>query len=142
MIHGVNIHISGIVQGVGFRPFVFNLASRLGLYGSVRNTSAGVDILADGPQEALEAFLGALRDEAPPLSRIDELTASYGPAQGFTGFEILHSESIPEAFQPISPDVATCPDCLRELYDPSDRRHHYPFINCTNRPRHDHTDIL
>ena len=132
MIRGASIHISGIVQGVGFRPFVYNLASRLGLAGWVRNTSAGVDIAADGPQEALEAFLRALREEAPPLSRIDDFDASYGAANGFTGFEILHSEAIPEAFQPISPDVAICPDCLRELFDPRDRRYMYPFINCTN----------
>ena len=85
-----------------------------------------------GRRSVLDAFVTALRDEAPPLSRIDDFLASYGPANGFTGFEILHSEAIAEAFQPISPDVAICPDCLRELYDPQDRRFHYPFINCTN----------
>jgi hydrogenase maturation protein HypF len=132
MIGGANIHISGIVQGVGFRPFVYNLASRFGLAGWVRNTSAGVDIAVDGPAETLAAFVQALHDEAPPLSRIDEFVAAYGPQNGFLGFEILHSEAIPDAFQPISPDVAICADCLRELFDPQDRRYHYPFINCTN----------
>jgi hydrogenase maturation protein HypF len=132
MIGGANIHISGIVQGVGFRPFVYNLASRLGLTGWVRNTSAGVEIAVDGPRESLEAFVQALRDEAPSLSRIDGFIASYGPLNGFIGFEILDSEAIPDAFQPISPDVAICADCLRELFDPDDRRYHYPFINCTN----------
>ncbi len=132
MMRGANIHISGIVQGVGFRPFVYNLASRLELSGWVRNTSAGVDIAVDGPQEALDEFVRALRDEAPPLSRIDEFSASLGKPSGFRGFEILHSETIPDAFQPISPDVAVCGDCLRELFDPRDRRYRYPFINCTN----------
>ncbi len=132
MNSGVNIHITGIVQGVGFRPFVYNLATRFQLNGWVRNTSAGVDIEVDGEQDVLDAFIKALRDEAPPLSRIDEFTASFGPSNGFRSFEILHSESIPEAFQPISPDVAICDDCLRELFDPKDRRYRYPFINCTN----------
>jgi hydrogenase maturation protein HypF len=132
MIRGAQIHISGIVQGVGFRPFVYNLAVRLHLAGWVRNTSAGVDIAVDGAQDTLEAFVKSLRDEAPPLSRIDEFVVSYGAAGGFIGFEILHSEAIPDAFQPISPDVAVCGDCLRELFDPSDRRYRYPFINCTN----------
>ncbi len=131
-MNGLQVHITGIVQGVGFRPFVYNLATRLKLNGWVRNTSAGVDIEVDGEQDILDAFVKALRDEAPPLSRIDELTASFRPANGFTSFDIFHSESIPSAFQPISPDVAICDDCLRELFDPSDRRYRYPFINCTN----------
>ena len=126
------IHISGIVQGVGFRPFVYNLATRLSLKGWVRNTSAGVDIEVDGERDVLDAFVKALSEEAPKLSHIDELTASFGPANGFRSFDIVHSESIDSAFQPISPDVAVCDDCLRELSDPSDRRYRYPFINCTN----------
>jgi hydrogenase maturation protein HypF len=129
---GVSIHITGIVQGVGFRPFVFSLAHRLGLAGWVRNTSAGVVIELDGPAESLQAFARAVRDEAPPLSRIDEMDVSYQLANGFVGFEIRDSESVPEAFQPISPDVAVCEDCLREMSDPQDRRFRYPFINCTN----------
>jgi len=131
-MHGLRIHISGIVQGVGFRPFVYGLATRLALKGWVRNTSAGVDIEVDGDKDILDSFLKAIRDEAPPLSRIDELTASFGPASGFSAFDIVHSESIPSAFQPISPDVAICDDCLREMLDPNDRRYRYPFINCTN----------
>jgi hydrogenase maturation protein HypF len=129
---GASIHISGIVQGVGFRPFVYNLAIGFDLAGWVRNTSAGVDIEVDGSKETLEAFVRALRDEAPALARIDEFTASYHTPNGFEEFEILHSEAIPEAFQPISPDVAICADCLRELFDSRDRRYRYPFINCTN----------
>lgn len=129
---GLRVHITGIVQGVGFRPFVYNLAARFDLKGWVRNTSAGVDIEVDGEQDVLDTFVKALQNEAPPLSRIDELTASFGPANGFRSFDIVHSEAIPSAFQPISPDVAICDDCLRELFDPSDRRYRYPFINCTN----------
>ncbi|HSL43777.1 MAG TPA: carbamoyltransferase HypF [Anaerolineales bacterium] len=129
---GLRVHITGIVQGVGFRPFVYNLATRHNLKGWVKNTSAGVDIEVDGDDEALNLFLQQLRDEAPPLSRIDEFTASFQPANGFNSLEILHSETVEGAFQPISPDVCICPDCLRELFDPNDRRYRYPFINCTN----------
>ncbi len=131
-MQGLRVHITGIVQGVGFRPFVYNLATRLDLKGWVKNTSAGVDIEVDGDKDILDSFIRSLRDEAPTLSRIDELTASFRHANGFRAFDILHSESIPSAFQPISPDVAICDDCLRELFDPSDRRYRYPFINCTN----------
>lgn len=131
-MNGLQVRISGIVQGVGFRPFVYRLAVRHNLKGWVRNTSAGVEIEVDGEQDALQDFLQALRQEAPPLSRIDTLTASFRPANGFATFDILHSEAIPAAFQPISPDIAICSDCLRELFDPNDRRYRYPFINCTN----------
>ncbi len=131
-MRGLSVHITGIVQGVGFRPFVYNLATKLNLNGWVKNTSAGVDIEVDGEQDVLDSFVKALRDEAPPLSQIDELTASPRPASGFTSFDIRHSESVDGAFQPIPPDVAICDDCLRELFDPNDRRYLYPFINCTN----------
>ncbi|MBI3161502.1 MAG: carbamoyltransferase HypF, partial [Chloroflexi bacterium] len=129
---GLHVHISGIVQGVGFRPFIYNLASRLQLKGWVKNTSAGVEVEVDGDKDSLDSFLQSIRDEAPALSRIDEFSASFRPANGFRSFDILHSESISSAFQPISPDVCICEDCLRELFDPSDRRYLYPFINCTN----------
>jgi hydrogenase maturation protein HypF len=129
---GARIHITGIVQGVGFRPFVYGLATRLALKGWVRNTSAGVEIEVDGPTEALEEFISDLRGEAPPLSRIDSFQVDWIPANGFSSFEIVHSEGRPEDFIPISPDVSICPDCLEELFDPEDRRYRYPFINCTN----------
>ncbi len=116
-MQGLRVHITGIVQGVGFRPFVYNLATRLDLKGWVKNTSAGVEIEVDGNQDVLDLFVKTLRDEAPSLSRIDDLSASPQPAG---------------AFQPISPDVSVCPDCLREMLDPNDRRYRYPFINCTN----------
>ncbi len=132
VMQGLRVHITGIVQGVGFRPFVYNLATRLEIKGWVKNTSAGVEIEVDGDKDALDLFIQKLRDEAPALSRIDEFSASFRPANGFSSFEIRHSESVEGAFQPISPDVSICLDCLRELFDPNDRRYHYPFINCTN----------
>jgi hydrogenase maturation protein HypF len=126
------ITIRGVVQGVGFRPFVYNLAERFELYGWVLNNSAGVEIEAEGSCEAVEAFVAALRDEAPPLSHIESLEAQEAPLHGYDHFEIRHSERQEGRYQLISPDIATCPDCLRELLDPADRRHRYPFINCTN----------
>ncbi|MEJ2606244.1 MAG: carbamoyltransferase HypF [Anaerolineales bacterium] len=131
-IRGARIHVDGVVQGVGFRPFVHGLAQRLQLTGWVRNTSAGVDILVDGTQEAISAFLAALENDAPALARIDGIQSEVTGANGFSIFEIVHSEEIEGAFQPISPDVSVCADCLRELNDPQDRRYRYPFINCTN----------
>ncbi len=130
--HGVRIHIDGVVQGVGFRPFVFNLAKRLALYGWVQNTSGGVDIEADGSSEVLDQFINILQTEAPPLSSIDNIKTTFIPAQGFKKFEIIHSTPIEGAFQPISPDVSICSDCMRELSNSQDRRFRYPFINCTN----------
>ena len=117
-LRGARIHITGIVQGVGFRPFVYGLAVRLGLSGWVRNTSAGVDIEVDGTADALDAFVTSLKSELPPLARMDSLDVSIRARAGFTGFEIMHSEALAGAFQPISPDVSICPDCLRELLDP------------------------
>jgi len=131
-LSGARVHITGIVQGVGFRPFVYSLAIRLGLLGWVRNTSAGVDIQVDGTEEALDEFSDALQKSYPPLARIDSIQIEYCSPNGYTNFDILHSEPIPGAFIPISPDVSICDDCLRELFDPQDRRYLYPFINCTN----------
>lgn len=131
-VKGARIHIRGIVQGVGFRPFVNSQAQRFGLSGWVRNTSAGVDIEVDGEAQALEDFFQALQDQAPPLARIDEIETTWQEVNGYHGFEIRHSEGAPEDFLPVSPDVAICEDCLRELLDPLDRRYRYPFINCTN----------
>lgn len=130
--YGLRIHLTGVVQGVGFRPFVYGLAQRYALTGWVRNSSSGVDIELDGPAAELAAFAEALTSELPPLARIDRLETAERPPNGFTHFDILASKSEPGAFQPISPDMAICPDCLRELFDPADRRYRYPFINCTN----------
>ena len=123
---------TGVVQGVGFRPFVYGLATRLDLKGWVCNTSSGVVIEIEGCPEAVNEFRLALTRDAPPLARIDQLAVEPLPLNHFTRFEIRESESQPHAFQPISPDISICPDCLRELFDPKDRRYLYPFINCTN----------
>ncbi len=131
-MQGVHLHITGIVQGVGFRPFVYNLAQRLQLMGWVKNTSAGVEIEIDGEPAQIADFVQRLQSELPPLAKIDSLRQTPLPASGFSQFEIIHSQALEGAFQPISPDVATCPDCLRELFDPQDRRYRYPFLNCTN----------
>lgn len=129
---GLRVHITGIVQGVGFRPFVYNLATRLGLKGWVNNTSAGVDIHIEGEEAQLKSFIEKLSSEKPALAVIDRIETWQVPLEHFTTFDIQHSTSIEGAFQPISPDVAVCDDCLRELFDPKDRRYRYPFINCTN----------
>jgi hydrogenase maturation protein HypF len=129
---GTRIHITGIVQGVGFRPFVFNQALQKGLTGWVCNTSAGVDIEVIGEAGDIDLFMAALKSEAPPLARIDSFEAHHVPIQEYRSFEIIQSKPVAEAFQPISPDICICPDCLKELFEPADRRYRYPFINCTN----------
>ncbi|MBE2268044.1 MAG: carbamoyltransferase HypF, partial [Anaerolinea sp.] len=131
-VTAVEIHITGVVQGVGFRPFVYKLAGHYRLTGWVRNTSAGVDIHAEAAPDVLRAFLEALVANPPPLARIDAVTTVERAPEGFTAFEILSSAAITDAFQPISADIAICADCLRELRDPADRRYRYPFINCTH----------
>lgn len=129
---GTRIHITGIVQGVGFRPFIYNQALQHDLTGWVCNTSAGVDIEVNGDPDQITSFIQVIKKLAPPLSRIDSLDFREIPTNHFMGFEIIPSKNLSEAFQPISPDIGICPDCLRELFDPSDRRFQYPFINCTN----------
>ena len=126
------LFVTGVVHGVGFRPYVYGLATRLGLTGWVCNTSAGVIVEIEGAPDSVDEFGAALTRDAPPLARIDQVTSELLAPDGFTAFEIRHSQAQPGEFQPISPDVAICPDCLRELFDPADRRYRYPFINCTN----------
>ncbi|MBI4786081.1 MAG: acylphosphatase, partial [Chloroflexi bacterium] len=129
------ILVTGVVQGVGFRPFVYQVAMNARLVGWVANTSAGVEIEIEGDEPALEMFARALREEKPPLARIDSTSIQDISSNGqshCTGFEIRASVPLAGAFQPISPDISICPDCLRELFDPNDRRYRYPFINCTN----------
>ncbi len=133
-MQGEHIHIDGIVQGVGFRPFVYRLARAHALSGWVRNSSQGVDIEVWGPDDARDAFARALQAQAPPLARITAIRRHPLPANGHdpaAGFVILASRD-ETGFTLVSPDVATCPDCLRELFDPTDCRYRYPFINCTN----------
>jgi hydrogenase maturation protein HypF len=129
---GTRIHITGIVQGVGFRPFVFSQAVQKGLTGWVCNTSAGVDIEVNGQTFDISQFIQAIKTKAPPLARIDSFDVQQIAINNYETFEIIDSKTVTDAFQPISPDIAICPDCIRELFDPKDRRYRYPFINCTN----------
>jgi hydrogenase maturation protein HypF len=124
--------VSGVVQGVGFRPFVYRLALEEALAGFIGNDTDGVTIEVEGPGERVEAFLGRLRTEAPPLARIDSIEVRELAANGETGFRIVASEVLGRVSTGIPADAATCPDCLRELLDPQDRRYRYPFLNCTN----------
>ena len=141
------IEVSGIVQGVGFRPYVYRLATGRHLRGTIRNTPAGVTIEIQGPAETVQNFVEHLSAEAPPLARITSLAVhdvpcvavqisavQIGAVQtgGDQDFRIVHSREGEEVRTLISPDVAICPDCLRELFDSNDRRYRYPFINCTN----------
>ena len=127
-----HIHIIGIVQGVGFRPFIFNLASDYDLTGWVCNSASGVDIEISGPSEILDQFSADISQKAPPLSQIDSITVEEIPLQDFPDFQIISSQDKASDFIPISPDVAICAQCQAELFDPKDRRYRYPFINCTN----------
>jgi hydrogenase maturation protein HypF len=124
--------IRGIVQGVGFRPFVHRIAARFGLAGSVTNDPGGVVIRAEGDPGGLASFRKALTEEAPPASRIVRITARRIAPQGISGFSIGASGRGGTTLSTIPPDIATCPLCLAELRNPSDRRYGYPFINCTN----------
>ncbi len=126
------IAICGVVQGVGFRPFVYRLAREHGLAGWVLNHSGGVEIEVEGPSVGLEAFWRDLQAESPPLARIEGISAVDYPPNGYTTFEIRESRAEEGRYQLVSPDIATCPDCQRELFDPADRRYRYPFTNCTN----------
>ena len=124
--------VRGAVQGVGFRPFIFRLATGLQLAGWVNNSPQGVFIEVEGPRMTLEKFLLRLETEKPPRSFIQSLEASWLDAVGFTGFEIRESETGGGKTALVLPDIATCPDCRREIFDPQNRRYRYPFTNCTN----------
>ena len=125
------IAVTGAVQGTGFRPFVFRLAESLGLAGSVRNTPYGVVIRVEGPEDRVAELARRLEREAPPAAVVRGVDVEWVPAVGAQRFEILASETGPEPVVAMLPDLATCPDCLRELNDPADRRYRYPFLNCT-----------
>ena len=129
----ITIRVRGIVQGVGFRPFVYRLARELGLDGWVRNDGEGVEIAVYGSAETVATLLARLKHEAPPLARIDQIEVSNAPAPPFEtpGFIIEKSLRSP-AHTAITPDAAICPACLSELLNPADRRYRYPFINCTH----------
>ena len=128
----LKIDIEGIVQGVGFRPFVFKLAQILGLHGSVWNHGTGVTIEAQGAQKTLDNFLVGLEKDSPPLARIFSISVCEIAPLAETGFKILESVKNHAQRIQIPSDCAICPECLSELFDPNDRRYRYPFINCTN----------
>ena len=126
------IRVEGIVQGVGFRPFVYTLATGLGLAGHVGNDTDGVFVEVEGAPAAVGEFLVLLERDAPPLARIERITTAPLPPNGSASFAIAASGSAGPRRTLVSADTATCADCLRELADPADRRFGYPFINCTN----------
>jgi hydrogenase maturation protein HypF len=128
----VRINVQGIVQGVGFRPFVYRLAREYDLSGWVRNTSGDVEIELEGSEQALNAFLEVLEKKAPPRSQIEEVKTAFQPVKGYTAFRIRESLRQQGDYQLVSPDIATCDDCKREIFSPVDRRFDYPFTNCTN----------
>jgi hydrogenase maturation protein HypF len=127
-----HIEVSGIVQGVGFRPHVYRLARERALAGEISNTPSGVTIEVQGPREKIDDFVVRLRQEAPPLAKITGLAMADLPCNDDREFQITASRRGEAVHTLISPDVAVCEDCLREMLDPQDRRYRYPFINCTN----------
>jgi hydrogenase maturation protein HypF len=131
----LKINVFGVVQGVGFRPFVYRLAGEYSLSGWVRNTSGSVEIEVEGEEAALNDFIAALKIEAPPVAVITSVTVEETFPEyrrRFDIFDIKESESIEGKYQLVSPDIATCPDCRDELFSPENRRYNYPFTNCTN----------
>ncbi|HTX40363.1 MAG TPA: carbamoyltransferase HypF [Acidobacteriaceae bacterium] len=126
------LRVRGIVQGVGFRPYVYNLARRYGVGGFVLNSPRGVFIEIEGPAETVEAFIAALPAEAPPLVRIADIARTEIPLAGETEFSIHESDAEGSAFALVPPDICTCKACLADSRDPSKRRFEYPFTNCTN----------
>jgi hydrogenase maturation protein HypF len=128
----LGLRVFGLVQGVGFRPYVHRLATELDLVGHVGNDNQGVFIEVEGMGEATKEFMSRLVTDAPGPARIDEVAARPMPPNGGTGFAIVESQSRGMIRTFVSPDIATCGDCLAELFDPDDRRARYPFTNCTN----------
>jgi len=126
------ISVRGVVQGVGFRPFVFQLATRHSLKGWVYNTSEDVKIEVQGDSRDLEHFVSELQHQAPPLARIENISVTHHPPANYTKFEIRHSVAEEGKYQLVSPDIATCQPCLKEVFTREDRRYRYPFTNCTN----------
>ena len=131
-VQRLRLTVRGAVQGVGFRPFVYRLASELGLFGWVNNSPQGVFIEIEGEPGSLRSFLLRLSEERPPRSFIQSLESSYLDAAGFSDFEIRASDESGDKTALVLPDIATCPDCLLDISDPDNRRYRYPFTNCTN----------
>ncbi len=128
----IRVNVWGVVQGVGFRPFIYRIALRRGLEGWVRNTSEKVEIEIEGHENALRTFLDELKSEAPPVSRIEKVEVVRGEVKGYDSFRIVKSLEQSSLYQLVSPDIAVCGDCIREIISPKDRRYRYAFTNCTN----------
>jgi len=131
-IQRLQVLIRGAVQGVGFRPFIYRLATSLGLAGWVSNSAQGVRVEVEGDRHALEEFLERIGSDKPPRSFIQSQETAFLDPVGYTGFTVRHSEEAGAKTAFVLPDIATCPDCLHEIFDPANRRYHYPFTNCTN----------
>ena len=127
-----HILVRGVVQGVGFRPFVYKVATTLGLSGYVFNSSSGVTIEIEGRGAALDEFLQTLKDNPPKLAEIKEITVSEIEVRGGDDFSILGSREEAGAFALVPPDAGTCDECWRDFGDPANRRYGYPFTNCTH----------
>jgi hydrogenase maturation protein HypF len=132
MTSRLSVYVRGAVQGVGFRPAVYRVAVELGLAGWVVNSPAGVEIEVEGVPEVLDRFVPALLAARPPRAVIQGLETRRLDPAGYTSFEVRETHTAGAATTLVLPDIATCPECLRELFDAADRRHHYPFINCTH----------
>ena len=133
MIDALDIHVKGIVQGVGFRPFVYRLAKKYLINGWVMNAVDGVHIRAEGDEKLVDEFVMEISENAPAAAQVTEIELREVPLEPYDGFEIRFSDDGEAAETTlVSPDLATCADCQRELFDESDRRYRYPFINCTN----------
>ena len=133
MVEALDIQVRGIVQGVGFRPFVYRMAKKYLINGWVLNAADGVTIHAEGESKLLDEFVMELSDNAPAAAQVTEIDLREVPLEGFDSFEIRFSdEGAVEKTTLVSPELATCDDCVAELFNPNDRRYRYPFINCTN----------
>ena len=131
ILTGKRIRVFGVVQGVGFRPFIYRLAKEYNLKGWVLNTSSSVEIEVEGEKESIERFISDIKTKAPPVARIERIEVEDSAPNNYRDFLIKESKE-ESGYQLISPDIAVCEDCLRELFNPKDRRYRYPFINCTN----------
>ncbi|HEV2642127.1 MAG TPA: acylphosphatase, partial [Candidatus Elarobacter sp.] len=132
-VGALDLVIRGVVQGVGFRPFVYRLAQRHALAGWVLNGESGVMVHVEGALDALDAFARAVVDEAPAAATVASVDASPGAYEGLRDFAIRASDVTADRLTArIAPDMAACDACVRELFDPADRRYFYPYVNCTN----------
>jgi len=132
MFHAYSIHVRGVVQGVGFRPFVYRLACAKNLHGWVSNAEEGVEIHLEGNGDVLQSFLQEMKSHAPQAAQISDVGVASAEPVGSTEFVIRESAARHRPTVRISPDLPVCEQCLQELFDPDDRRHRYPYINCTN----------